>query len=244
MKNKTNDIDWPGCNCLSMEITNIKINEEFSSIFPIKQELVDKIADSIIKNGYDKSQPLLIWEYEDEKFYLVDGHTRMKAAEKLGLETIPVIIMPFNTFKEARCYAVKRQVERRNLSQSELLEAAKQLANKTTRDGSGRSAEILSKELGVSSSTLVHTKAVIDKASEDDINAIKNGKETINSVYQKIRNKKLKKNDNSSKIDQQKSQSISTLVNINDILILLKNHNETNAIKIILEKYKDKEINF
>jgi len=213
-----------------MKLTDIVTQEEFSGLFPIQQDLVNKITESISKYGYDKSQPITVWEYEDQKYVVVDGHTRMKAAEKLGFEIIPVIVMPFLNRKEAQRYTIKRQVERRNLTQAEILIAANLLKNKETRDGTGRSVEILSKDIGVSPSTLVHAKTVSEKASEEDIKAIKNGEKTINSVYKEIKNKK------------QKSSLKVNLVNIEDILNLLKEHNEKNAISVILVKYKNLKI--
>jgi ParB/RepB/Spo0J family partition protein len=245
MNDKKNNTDTlqSGCSYKMMKIDDIIIEEEFSSIFPIQENTLNSITNSILANGYDKGEPVTLWEYKKQKYILIDGHTRLKAAENAGLKEIPVSIMYFNNLKEAKTYTVLRQAHRRNLTQIEILEAAKIYASKERRDGSGRIAEILSREIGVSPSTIVHAKAVADKASKEDLNAIKNGKATINSVYQKIKNKKPKKtSDNYSENDRQKSSLTSNLVNIKVILQLLKEHNEMDAISVILEKYKNLKI--
>jgi len=258
MNEKKNDVAGlrSGCSYEMMKLSEIVIREDFSSLFLIQEPVLKKITNSMLENGYDRSQPVTLWEYE-KKLILVDGHTRVKAAERAGLNEIPVMIMHFNSIEDAKHYAFARQSQRRNLTQKEIFLAAVNIFEKESRDGSGRSVEKLSKEIGVSASTLVHAKTVANRGSEKDINAIVNGKATINSIYQKIKNKNtIKKsvvNNNpckenvskdSHKILKPKKSSKTKSVNINDILKLLKEHNEKNAIKVILEKYKNLDIQY
>jgi len=196
-------------------------------------------------NGYDKSQPITLWEIEKEKYILVDGHTRREAAEKVGLVEIPATVLKFSSLEDAQHYVLRRQLERRSLTQGELLNFAIIMLTKRKRDGTGRSVEKLAKELKVSPSTLVHAKTVSVKASEEDLNEIKNGTTTINKVYQKIKNKKSKKvniENNVSQNQNTKNFSLDTeqgLVNIEEIIILLREHKEETAIKIISDKFKN-----
>jgi len=177
----------------------------------------------------------------------------MRAAENAGLKEIPAIVMQFNNIDDAKLYTYKCQALRRNLTQQEIMEAVKLLGNKKNRDGKGRNVEKLSKEINISPSTLVHAKTVSERASEEDLNDIINDKKTINSVYQKIKKPKNENVDDNgtciekagkvgSEIGQPKLTIAPNLVNLEDILNLLKEHNEKNAVSIILEKYKKMEI--
>jgi ParB-like chromosome segregation protein Spo0J len=245
MNEKGNEIDGirSGCSYKMMKLSNIIIHEELSNIFPIQEYTLNIIIKSINNDGFDQGQPITLWECEEQKFVLVDGHTRMKAAEAVGIKEIPVKIMQFTDINDAKLYAFKCQALRRSLTQKEILEAANMLGSKNKRDGTGRSVDKLSAEMGVSPSTLVHARTVVKKASKEDLDAIKNEKASINSVYQKIKNKKPKKeNDNASENNRQKSSLASGLVNIKDILLLLENHNEKTAINIIMENIKNFEI--
>ena len=238
---------------IMMKLDKIVVQKEFSKMFSIKKQLLNKITKSILEEGFDKSKPVALWEFKEQEFVLLDGHTRMRAAENAGLKEIPAIVMQFNNIDDAKLYTYKCQALRRNLTQQEIMEAVKLLGNKKNRDGKGRSVEKLSKEINISPSTLVHAKTVSERASEEDLNDIINDKKTINSVYQKIKKPKNENVDDNgtciekagkvgSEIGQPKLTIAPNLVNLEDILNLLKEHNEKNAVSIILEKYKKMEI--
>jgi ParB family chromosome partitioning protein len=283
-----------------MKTSEIRTHNDIAKLFQIKPEMVDIITDSMLKQGYDTSQPLSIGQIKGIGEYLIDGHTRLIAAKKAGLEEVPVKKKYFDCLEDAQQYTVKRQVERRNLTEQEILDIVTSLPKKKNRDGSGRSVEKLGNELGISPSTLVHAKAVAEKANQEDLQAIKDGKISINKIYQKIKNKKQiketadgkqnsltydsKKSDehiddmkkaqetihaaeqqetistsipNDSKIedtnviDKKQANKIAPVIEtqglsstyisviIEDILRLLDEHNENNAVKIIYMKYKN-----
>jgi ParB family chromosome partitioning protein len=168
---------------------DIGTDPEIAGIFKIHEETLKTVTASIVKNGYDQSQPVVIWK---GKNVIVDGHTRLRAAIEAGVHEIPGVEKEFETLEDAQRYTFKRQAERRNLTQAELFQAAVTLGIKDNHDGSGRSSEKLAEELGVSAATITHARTVSEKASEEDIDAIKNGEKTINEVYQKVRQKKDK----------------------------------------------------
>ena len=175
------------------KVSEIGIYEKIAGLFKIDPETLQKITQSIKENGYDTSQPIVKARIKNIGEYLVDGHTRLKAAIEAGEKEILVKIKNFDSLDDALSYTLKRQSERRNLSQSEILNAAMLLEKKKTRDGSGRSIEKLSQDLGVSSSTLQHAQKVSRNATEEDIQAIHNGEKTINEVFQEIKKQKNKK---------------------------------------------------
>lgn len=59
---------------------------------------VDKVAASIAQFGF--KQPIVV----DREMIVVAGHTRLKAAQKLGMKTVPVIIADDLTEEQARAY--------------------------------------------------------------------------------------------------------------------------------------------
>ena len=61
-------------------------------------EAVDKVAESIREFGFQ--QPIVI----DKDGVVIVGHTRLKAAKKLGLETVPVVMADNLTEEQAKAY--------------------------------------------------------------------------------------------------------------------------------------------
>jgi ParB-like chromosome segregation protein Spo0J len=179
----------------TMRPLDIMFNPELD-IFEIDEDLVKSITQSIRDKGYDKAEPIVIWKGEG---CVVDGRTRLKAALAAELSEIPVVEKEFDTLEDAIQYAFRRQADRRNLTQGEILEAAIRLGIKDHRDGTGRGSEQLAKNLGVSSSTIEHARTVAKRASGEDLDAIKKGEKSINEVYQGI--KKTKEEDESAKSD-------------------------------------------
>ena len=162
------------------KVSELKCDPAFSGIFQIKDEILTAIIRSMKESGYDKAEPIVIWKGKD---IVVDGYTRLKAAIEAGIPEIPVEEKEFSSLEEAVRYAKKRQLERRNLSQGEILAAASKLENKSDHDGSGRSSELLAKELGVSPSTIQHARTVLTQAPPDVVEQVKQNKLTINKAY-------------------------------------------------------------
>jgi ParB-like chromosome segregation protein Spo0J len=175
-----------------MRTGEIKTDPILEKIFAIKEETLQAIINSMKESGYDKSEPIVIWKGQN---IVVDGHTRLKAAIAAGINEIPAEEKEFASLDEAKRYTKKRQTDRRNLNQSEIYEAAAELKNKEERDGSGKAAEILAKELGISAATVQHARAVAASAPPDVINRVKQNKMSINQAYNRTRKKTLKPED-------------------------------------------------
>jgi ParB family chromosome partitioning protein len=167
-------------------VTEIKTDPRLGGMFAIDGEILASIITSMRESGYDKSQPVVLWKGKD---VVVDGHTRLEAAREAGIMEIPAEEKEFNSIEEAKLYAYKRQAERRNLSPSEILTAAAELRNKDSRDGSGRSSEILARELGVSPSTVKHARAVAREAPPEIIDGVKKNRISINRAYRMTKGK-------------------------------------------------------
>ena len=79
---------------------------------PYKEETIDKIADSIVRNGYDKDQPVVTYEGA-----ILDGRHRYVAAQKVGLD--PIMVEFHGTRQEAIDFVTMRQVDRGHWSNQE-----------------------------------------------------------------------------------------------------------------------------
>jgi len=169
-----------------IRIDKIVIDPEISKIFKPSEKIINEICESIKKDGFHKEEPVALWVGQN---ILVDGHQRYYGAKKAGVDEIPYIEKIFESREDAILYTFERQVVRRNLTGAEILSAAEMLPNKKSKNGDGRAAEVLAKRLGISATTMYQASAVLKNAPEEDIQAIRDGKESIKKVYNKNKNK-------------------------------------------------------
>ncbi|GMO57895.1 MAG: hypothetical protein Ta2G_17840 [Termitinemataceae bacterium] len=183
-----------GKNLLStpMPLDKIVLDPKISKVFKVDGKMSKEITKKIIEHGYDKSQPIVIWENEG-KSVLVDGHTRCAAAKAAGLDEIPAIKMKFESFEDAIMYTFERQVIRRNLTSAEILTAVEIMPDKKERDGKGRAAEQLAERLGVSAAHIYQAQKIINEASEEVVEAVRSGGQSIKSAYIEITKPKKEK---------------------------------------------------
>jgi ParB-like chromosome segregation protein Spo0J len=173
-----------------MRTDAIETDLALENIFVVKAETLEAIVASMRESGYDYAEPIVVWK---GKNIVVDGHTRLKAAIAAGIVEIPAEEKEFASLEAAKEYTKKRQINRRNLNQSEIYEAAAQLQNKEGRDGTGRAAEILAKELGISATTVSHARAVAASAPTEVIEQVKQNKMSINRAFNLARKKSTQK---------------------------------------------------
>jgi hypothetical protein len=95
--------------------------------------------------GYDDLHPVVIW---DEKDILVDGHTRVLAAEEAGVSPIPCVRRSFESQEAALDYVLGTQGKRRNLADSDILHLVDKLDQLRERGGDRRSEKAGSKTSG------------------------------------------------------------------------------------------------
>jgi ParB family chromosome partitioning protein len=161
-------------------IDKIVLDPEISGLFKQSEKFIDVISQSMIRDGFHKEEPVTLWGKT-----LVDGHQRYKAAKKAGLTEIPYIEKDFASREDAKLYTFERQAVRRNLTGAEILVIAEMIPDDKAKNGEGRSAEIWAKRFNISLSTLYHARSVIKNASEEDIQAIKEGKTSTKKIYNK-----------------------------------------------------------
>ena len=172
-----------------VSIDDIQLDSHFKDLFPVNEEMVSRISESMQKKGYDKSQPLHVWK---EGMLLVDGHHRRLAAIKAGLREVPVFYHHFNSMEEALEYAILLQTDRRNLSDAEIYKTLQTLDSlksrgRTTDDNEprqqGKSAEITAQKIGISRSKVEKARTIQNRASPEIKAAVESGTMSIHAAY-------------------------------------------------------------
>jgi protein gp37/ParB-like chromosome segregation protein Spo0J len=183
------------------KVDEIVIREPFKSLWPARQAIEDAIVESIAAEGFRGDEPIAIWA--NGKNTLIDGHTRLAAAKRSGLDAVPVALREFATEDDALAWAIARQRDRRNLSDAEILSALAVLDRlKATTPGKGakqqRTEDLASREakspqegksanetavkLGVSRAKVERARAVAAHAPEEVREAVERGEMSINKA--------------------------------------------------------------
>jgi ParB family chromosome partitioning protein len=119
-----------------MYLSELKVQEPFSSLFPIDNKVFWELVFSMRSDGYDLSQPITVWKGRN---IVIDGHTRLAAAEHIGRRFVAVYERDFENENAALEYALHNQRDRRNLSDADILHLVEKLDNLYERGGDRRS---------------------------------------------------------------------------------------------------------
>ena len=179
-----------------LKIKDIVLIPEFQKLLVMEEDVLEKMKQSMKEEGFKSGHEIHIWK-RGKEYILIDGHTRKCAWESLGNKTIPCIIHNFADIEEAKTFAIKEQINRRNLSGQALLDA---VANFNFEKGKGnvvgekgKASEIIAKQIGVSPKTVEKTRCVLKEATPEQLEAIKKDEISMNQVYKQIQDKKRPK---------------------------------------------------
>ena len=177
----------------TLKIKDIVLIPEFQKLLVMEEDVLEKMKQSMKEEGFKSGHEIHIWK-RGKEYILIDGHTRKTAWESLGNKTIPCIIHNFASIEEAKTYAIKEQINRRNLSGQALLDA---VANFNFEKGKGhtsgekgKASEIIAKQIGVSTKTVEKTRVVLKEATPEQLEAIKKDELSMNQVFNQIREKR------------------------------------------------------
>lgn len=180
----------------TLKIKDIVLIPEFQKLLIMEEDVLEKMKQSMKEEGFKSGHEIHIWK-RGKEYILIDGHTRKCAWESLGNKTIPCIIHNFADIEEAKTFAIKEQINRRNLSGQALLDA---VANFNFEKGKGnvvgekgKASEIIAKKIGVSPKTVEKTRCVLKEATPEQLEAIKKDEISMNQVYKQIQDKKRPK---------------------------------------------------
>jgi hypothetical protein len=79
--------------------------DPFRELFPADEKKVHTIAEHMKVRGYDKSQPVILWNpcigKGFHKYVLIDGHQRCQAAGRAWINTLWPVVVKFKDEQEA-----------------------------------------------------------------------------------------------------------------------------------------------
>jgi ParB-like chromosome segregation protein Spo0J len=186
---------------------SLRLNPEYDKILPkMSEEEFAELKTSIQTEGQHYS--IIV----NEDLEVLDGHHRFRACTELGLEP-DFEVRKFDDKLLEKKFVIEANLRRRHLNNFQLVELAvplleieKALARKRQAKGgkNGRdmqlglasddaesepktkATEAVAKKAGVSTRTFERGKKIIEKASEDDKQKLRDGKTSISKVYQEI----------------------------------------------------------
>lgn len=177
--------------------------EPFSSLFSIKPEVFEAIKADMAANGFDPSKPVNVWRKPDGTRVLIDGYTRVRVAEELGLLRVTAFEKTFASEAEALAYAIHTQKDRRNLSDAELLRLIELVDRPQTgfntpvapigaTDGkASKTAAITADAIGISSRKVERARAVL--SDPEEAAAVRRGEKTIHQAAEAAKAKRQAK---------------------------------------------------
>lgn len=175
----------------------LQIDEEIKNLLsPLTDEEYANLEADIVNTG-KILQPILIWNG-----FIIDGHHRYEIAQNHGVE-FEIKEMPFRDRDEAQIWIIKHQMGRRNLNDFQRAEMALKLKEsieiraKANQRAAGGAVPMKSSEpintrekiasiAAVSEDTIRKVEKIMEGASLEDLDSLRTGKRSINSVFKKI----------------------------------------------------------
>ena len=194
---------------------SITIDKEFESLIPpLSPEEFQQLEENCVKEGIRDA--LITWNGT-----LIDGHNRFKIAAKHGLHWNEKR-MEFADRNEAIRWIILNQFGRRNLSaydRSVLALKLKPVIAEKAKEQQGTRTDIcqksdksidtkkeLAKVAGVSHDTIHKVEAIQNSGNQQLIDDVREGRESINSGYQRVHPKKTPAQSNKEFIEQAKQE--------------------------------------
>lgn len=223
---------------------SLRLNPEYDKLLPkMSEEEFAELKTSIQTEG--QHYPIIV----NEDLEVLDGHHRFRACTELGIEP-DFEVRKFEDKLLEKKFIIEANLRRRHLNNFQLVELAvplleieKALAKKRQSKGgkNGRDMQLglasedaepepkakatdaVAKKVGVSTRTFERGKKILEKASEDDKQKLREGKTSISKVYQEIvtnENPQPQKEDANEPLAQQESPR--DLQNKAELLALLE----------------------
>jgi ParB family chromosome partitioning protein len=173
----TDKIKW-------ISIEKIVIDPELKGIYKQEEKEIVNISEDMKINDYNPANPLTLGQDN----VIVDGHTRYLAALRAGLKKVAVIYKHFDSRQEMLSYAYAQQLNRRNLSDSEIFLSYQKLKALTDENGKKAKTDVeIAEQLQISPRQVAKMKEVEKKASSETMDKIISGETTVNKVYNEIK---------------------------------------------------------
>ena len=172
----------------TVSIEKLHFDEDYKAVFKQEEDKVQRIAEDMKANGFDKSQPIII----DENYAILDGNSRYMACQIAGITKVPVIIKKFESKKEALLYALGLQVNRRNIAdESILIDTYNKLAAMKDEEGNKLFTDVeIAEKLRVSPRQISKAKEVDLKATDEIKAALRAGEISLHKAYTTMKEEK------------------------------------------------------
>ena len=199
---------------------SIKIDKEFESLIPpLSAEEFQQLEENCLRDGIRDA--LIVWE-QDGNDILIDGHNRFRIVGKHPTIQFNIKRMQFADRNEAIRWIILNQFGRRNLSaydRSILALKLKPVIAEKAKENLHQGNEPLQKSVnpvntqkelakvaGVSHDTIHKVEAIQKSGNEQLIKDVREGRESINSGYQRIHPKKTPAQSNKEFVEQAKQE--------------------------------------
>jgi ParB-like chromosome segregation protein Spo0J len=190
---------------------SLRLNPTYDKLLPrMSEEELAQLKASIQSEG--QHYPIIV----NEDLEVLDGHHRFRACIELGIEP-DFEVRKFDDKLLEKKFVIEANLRRRHLNNFQLVELAvplleiekaiaKQRQSKGGKNGrdfqlglasddaepmepqiKAKTTEAVAKKAGVSTRTLERGKTIIEKASEDEKQQLREGKVSISKVYQEIK---------------------------------------------------------
>lgn len=172
----------------TVSIEKLHFDEDYKAVFKQEEDKVQRIAEDMQANGFDKSQPIII----DENYAILDGNSRYMACQIAGITKVPVIIKKFESKKEALLYALGLQMNRRNIAdESILIDTYNKLASMKDEEGNKLFTDVeIAEKLRVSPRQISKAKEVDLKATDEIKAALRAGEISLHKAYTTMKEEK------------------------------------------------------
>ncbi len=186
---------------------SMRANPEYEKLLPkMSGEEFDALKTSIREEG--QHYAIIV----NEDLEILDGHHRFRACTELGVEP-DFEVRKFDDKLLEKKFVIEANLRRRHLTNFQLvelgvplLEIEKELAKKRKIEGGkagrnlqlgfapddakpilkSKAAEAVAKKIGVSTRTFERGKKILEKASEEDKQMLREGKTSITKVYSEL----------------------------------------------------------
>lgn len=185
-----------------ISIEAVKTAMPFSELFEIRDADLEQVMDSIRQKGYDTLYPLVLWNEHENT--VVDGHTRLSAAIKLGYKQVPAVYRAFADEAEALEHTIAAQRIRRSLSPGEIIKCFFLLKTKLEHQAedarvkgltppSGRTTEVIADLLGSTRGTIDKVERITRQGEPELVKAVEKDEITINKAHEIVKEAERRK---------------------------------------------------
>ncbi len=192
---------------IRVRLEELTFHPELEQAFKIDPSVAERIKDDIRHHGDNtKAHPIHVFKLNG-KWCVSDGHTRVSVLKSLGHKYVWAQVHNFTSVQDALRYSMAEQFNRRNETDADLLSRYLVLREQEI-DGKKLTADELANKLNKSRRHIFKLQTVFSKSSPQQLDAIKEGTATINSVYQEIKKHEVEESGEVAKADVVEQEEI------------------------------------